>query len=59
MRKLYRLLRLFFSPKCMHRWINHGDRQHNTLDEYNKVVAIRYERMCYCAKCGEWTTFKV
>ena len=51
--KLYKFLRLFWAPKCKHRWKFEHDQEVTQGSEYWN------EKVCQCSKCGEWKTFKV
>ena len=57
--KLYRFLRLFWVPKCRHKWADKGERKKDYENGYGRVVKISYERVCQCSKCGEWKSFEV
>ena len=52
--KLYKFLRLFWVPKCKHRWeFKYTQKVTDTLSDYWN------EKVCQCSKCGAWKSFKV
>ena len=52
--KIYKFLRLFWAPKCKHKWeFNYNQRVTNSWDEHWN------EKVCQCSKCGAWKLFKV
>ena len=61
--KLYKFLRLFWTPKCMHKWVA-KDRfsvryagEGYSRYEYGDQQAGRI--VSECSKCGKWESFKV
>ena len=68
MKKLYKFLRLFWTPKCRHKWIL--NRRYGVSggvipwiepEENNAYpgLCISLYEVCQCSKCGEWKSFKV
>jgi hypothetical protein len=56
MKKLYKLLRLFWVPRCRHKWV-----LQRTIKVYKwggEDMPDFFKKECYCSKCGEWKWFK-
>jgi hypothetical protein len=56
MKKLYKLLRLFWVPRCRHKWV-----LQRTIGVYKwggEDMPDFFKKECYCSKCGEWKWFK-
>lgn len=55
--KLYKFLRLFWVPKCRHKW--RLDEQVDLFDKPSDTIRHGRKNVCQCSKCGEWKSFKV
>lgn len=63
MKALYIILRLFFTPKCWHRW----EERDKYSVQYEGEGYARYSyrdfstgfSVCQCSKCGAWKSFRI
>ena len=64
MREIYKFLRLFWTPKCRHKWIpqERYGKQGGVIEWIvppDSGLNISLHQICQCSKCGEWKSFKV
>lgn len=62
--KLYKFLRLFWVPKCRHKWIpkqkyGQGGEAIKWIYPEKHFLNVSLHQVCQCSKCGEWKSFKV
>jgi len=52
---LYLIFRLFFTPKCIHVWVNTSQSNTNIFEKSTDTipVAILYSRELQCKNCGD------
>ena len=56
---LYKFLRLFWVPKCVHRWGAETILAVDRKDKNNELYKVSFLSVSECSKCGEWKSFKV